>query len=90
MVVVADVSVAAAVAVAVAARAALQEAAATCRPPNTLRRRALPPESSAATNRAAKVRIAARNLAVLSLADYENRRPENPRHGEFFSRRAQF
>jgi hypothetical protein len=66
-VVVADVSVAAAVAVVVVARVALREAAAICRPRNTLRRRVLPRESSAAMNRAGKARIAARNLAALSL-----------------------
>jgi hypothetical protein len=46
---------------------ALPPEAAICRLRNTLRRRVLPRETSAAMNRAARVRVAARNLAALSL-----------------------
>jgi hypothetical protein len=67
VVVVADVSVAAAVA-AVVGVPVLQPAAAICRLRNTLRRRALPWETSAVAIRVGQFRIVARNLAALSLA----------------------
>jgi hypothetical protein len=67
VVVVADVSVAVAVAVAAGVPVPLQVAG-ICRPPNTLRRRVLPWEASAVANRAAQVRIVARNLVASSLA----------------------